>query len=124
MLCRDLIAAGFDTIGDLLLFFPRDHISYGESMHSSKGVAVCSIHGRFTSNMPARSLSGCQDRWLLSAGSQLQHDAYVHMHGTVHHRAVRMGSRMMILELEAMVAAPGPAEGGSWLWPGASSAHA
>lgn len=30
MLCRDLIAAGFETIGDLLQFFPRDHISYGK----------------------------------------------------------------------------------------------
>ena len=36
MLRRDLIAAGFDTIGDLLLFFPRDHISYGMSLHSPK----------------------------------------------------------------------------------------
>ena len=33
MVCRDLIAAGFDTVGDLLLFFPRDHISYGRSIH-------------------------------------------------------------------------------------------
>ena len=54
--------------------------------------------------------------WPFIAESQLQHDAYVHMHGTVHHCAVRMAGRLLILELEAMVAAPAPMEGGLCMW--------
>lgn len=58
-------------------------------------------------------MPGCRlfSETISSAGSQLQHDAFVHMHGTVHHCAVRMAGRLLILEMEAMVAAPASAEG-------------
>ncbi len=63
MLRRDLIAAGFDTIGDLLLFFPRDHISYGKSMNNPK-ITYCYAFQSWPREKPPfdYSLKGCHSQ--------------------------------------------------------------
>lgn len=136
---RDLMAAGFETIGDLLHFFPRDHISYGAplfpflSQYHRPGIdytilrclLMDPLHGGWTSialqynhqscqcvlNAAGDSLVSLQLCFHCPAGPVLRHDTYVHMEGTVLSCTCRMARNILILEIEALVPAPPALEG-------------